>query len=219
MKRHIQVMTNRRAWAQEADGAPADFDWKAYLQWHEDLAPLNLDTEAAARRHYVEHGRAEGRIYKHYRMIMFYSVCGGAHPMEALQLPLFYCTRAWSWTYPMKPSYVNPVAGHSSRLVTGSYTLPPTSIVRRKTATPILTRLGTPVEEQSLLAQGSSTNSTATSLQWCSPAPWALSWSCQTAFTGTALSKALTDELRTHLLGRVNQLCVGTWDRPSVVAY
>ena len=42
---------------------PTDFDWRVYLQKHEDLLRV-FQTEAQAVRHYLFHGRGEGRLYR-----------------------------------------------------------------------------------------------------------------------------------------------------------
>ena len=74
-----------------ADGAPADFDWQAYLMWHEDLGRHGITTEAAARDHYVRHGRAEGRIYKRHRIVLTYEVCGGTRTVRVSVLLDLLC--------------------------------------------------------------------------------------------------------------------------------
>jgi hypothetical protein len=42
---------------------PKDFDWKFYLGYYEDLRNAGLVTEEDAKRHYINHGQYENRIY------------------------------------------------------------------------------------------------------------------------------------------------------------
>ena len=42
---------------------PEDFDWKIYLDNYLDLRKNGIDNEQKAKRHWLNHGRSEGRIY------------------------------------------------------------------------------------------------------------------------------------------------------------
>lgn len=50
---------------------------QAYLAYHPDLAELGVTTPAAAARHYLERGRAEGRPAKRLRVLLRYTACAG----------------------------------------------------------------------------------------------------------------------------------------------
>ena len=45
--------------------------------YHPDLLSIGVTTEDAAKQHYLQHGRAEGRPYKRMRLIMRYTACTG----------------------------------------------------------------------------------------------------------------------------------------------
>jgi hypothetical protein len=59
------------------DGVPASFDWQTYLLYHPEVKEAGVDSEEAAKRHYIEVGRQLGFIYKRLRVIMRYTACGG----------------------------------------------------------------------------------------------------------------------------------------------
>jgi len=46
-----------------AQSIPRDFDWQTYIQNYEDLRRAGILTEEKAKRHWMEFGRNEGRIY------------------------------------------------------------------------------------------------------------------------------------------------------------
>ena len=50
---------------------------QAYLLYHPDLRSLGVTGEDAARKHYLERGRAEGRVYKRIRVVRRYTACTG----------------------------------------------------------------------------------------------------------------------------------------------
>ena len=50
---------------------------QAYLLYHPDLRSLGVTSEAGARKHYLERGRAEGRVYKRIRVLLRYTACTG----------------------------------------------------------------------------------------------------------------------------------------------
>lgn len=50
---------------------------QAYLLYHPDLRSLGVTTEEAAKKHYVEHGVREGRVYKRIRVLLRYTACTG----------------------------------------------------------------------------------------------------------------------------------------------
>lgn len=62
---------------QQYPGLPKDFDAQAYLLYHPDLRSLGVTSEDAARQHYLERGRAEGRVYKRIRVVLRYTACTG----------------------------------------------------------------------------------------------------------------------------------------------
>ena len=61
----------------DADGLPQDFDWQAYLAYYPDLLLSGIGNEAEAERHYLKHGRQEGRIHKRLKVLMHYTACTG----------------------------------------------------------------------------------------------------------------------------------------------
>ena len=46
------------------DDLPEDFDWQFYVAFHADLLADGIDTESAAIKHYLKHGKTEQRSYK-----------------------------------------------------------------------------------------------------------------------------------------------------------
>ena len=60
-----------------ADGLPKDFDWRAYLAYYPDLSENGINSEVEAQRHYLKHGRREGRIHKRLRVVLHYTACTG----------------------------------------------------------------------------------------------------------------------------------------------
>ena len=48
-----------------------------YLSYHPDLHKLGVTTEDAAKQHYLDKGRAEGRLYKRVRVMLRYTACTG----------------------------------------------------------------------------------------------------------------------------------------------
>ncbi|KAL4423672.1 hypothetical protein ABPG75_000973 [Micractinium tetrahymenae] len=58
-------------------GLPADFDAQTYLMYHPDLRRLGIDTADAAKQHYLQQGRAEGRPYRRLRVLLRYTACTG----------------------------------------------------------------------------------------------------------------------------------------------
>ena len=61
----------------DAEGLPQDFDWQAYLAYYPDLLVSGIGNEAEAERHYLKHGRQEGRIHKRLKVLMHYTACTG----------------------------------------------------------------------------------------------------------------------------------------------
>ena len=61
----------------EADGLPEDFDWQAYLAYYPDLVSSGISSESEAQRHYLAHGRQEGRIHRRLKVLMHYTACTG----------------------------------------------------------------------------------------------------------------------------------------------
>lgn len=58
-------------------GLPHDFDAQAYLMYHPNLRQLGIDTADAAKQHYLQQGRAEGRLFKRVRVLLRYTACTG----------------------------------------------------------------------------------------------------------------------------------------------
>ncbi|KAI7838016.1 hypothetical protein COHA_008197 [Chlorella ohadii] len=58
-------------------GLPPDFDAQVYLLYHPELKQQGIDSPAAAARHYLAKGRAEGRPYKRLRVLLRYTACTG----------------------------------------------------------------------------------------------------------------------------------------------
>ena len=56
---------------------PQDFDWRTYLLYQPELRYSGITTEELAKRHYLDFGRAEGRIYKRLRVLLRYTACTG----------------------------------------------------------------------------------------------------------------------------------------------
>ncbi len=50
---------------------------QAYLLYHPDLRAQGVTSEDAARKHYLEQGRAEGRVFKRIRVVLRYTACTG----------------------------------------------------------------------------------------------------------------------------------------------
>lgn len=61
----------------DAPGLPKDFDPEAYLQYHPDLALEGVLTETDAAKHYMAHGRPQGRLGKRTKVIIRYIACTG----------------------------------------------------------------------------------------------------------------------------------------------
>eukprot|EP00887_Chlorella_sp_A99_P002549 scaffold6.g2549.t1 len=77
-----QRAAERRRQQQERDqqlypGLPRGFDAQAYLAYHPDLHKLGVTTEDAAKQHYLDKGRAEGRLYRRVRVMLRYTACTG----------------------------------------------------------------------------------------------------------------------------------------------
>lgn len=77
-----QRAAERRRQQQERDqqlypGLPRDFDAQIYLAYHPELHALGVTTEDAAKQHYLDKGRSEGRLYKRVRVLLRYTACTG----------------------------------------------------------------------------------------------------------------------------------------------
>lgn len=56
---------------------PAGFDWRTYLLYYPDLVAAGIKSEQEAKDHYVQHGRAEGRLHRRVRVLLRYTACSG----------------------------------------------------------------------------------------------------------------------------------------------
>lgn len=61
----------------EESHLPPGFDWRAYLDYNQDVQSVVEDNAESATAHYASHGHKEGRIYKRIPVVMRYTACGG----------------------------------------------------------------------------------------------------------------------------------------------
>ena len=62
---------------QKVPKVPADFDWQTYLLYHPGLKDEGIVSEETAKQHYLNHGRAEGYVYRRLRVMLRYTACTG----------------------------------------------------------------------------------------------------------------------------------------------
>jgi hypothetical protein len=55
---------------------PQDFDWEAYKMFNPEVAG-GMATRAAAERHYLQHGRQQGRLYRRIPLFLSYTATWG----------------------------------------------------------------------------------------------------------------------------------------------
>lgn len=99
--------------------APRFLGLQAYLMYHPDLRQLGIDTADAAKQHYLQQGRAEGRPYKRLRVLLRYTACTGLINQQYSHIAAFTLAAALGAELVLPPAVCRDSFAHYFRYASG----------------------------------------------------------------------------------------------------